>query len=66
MPAKDKKLDCVDLKDRLQEELRQERERIGEGEANRRFAVWVETSDDPLAAWWRAVRKARNSRAVGA
>lgn len=66
MRCKDKKFDCVDLKNRLQEELQEERTRMGEEETNRRFTAWIENSDDPLAAWWRVVSATHASRAAGA
>lgn len=46
-----KKFDCVEMKLRLQEEMRRKDER---GETSwESLRVWLDTSDDMLASWWR-------------
>lgn len=50
-----KRLDCVELKNRIQREMLEEEERIGEEDARRRRREWLMTSDSPLARLWREV-----------
>ena len=51
----EKDFDCVAMKDRIQAEMLEERQRLGEDEQARRPREWLEKSDDPLARWWREV-----------
>jgi len=55
MASKIKTFDCVEMKNHIQAELLSEKARIGEEEFSRREKAWIETTDDPLAVWWRAV-----------
>jgi head-tail adaptor len=50
-----KAFDCVELKSSIQAEIGEEEGKLGAEEAERRHALWVRTSKDPLAAWWRSV-----------
>jgi hypothetical protein len=59
MSAKTKTFDCVAMKDRVQAELLEEQARMGESEMLRRHREWLQTSDAPLARWWRSVEVAR-------
>ena len=52
-----KTFDCVEMKNRIQAELLQERERVGEDVQEERRRDWLMTSDDPLARWWREVSR---------
>jgi hypothetical protein len=45
------------MKNRLQTMMQAERERLGDAGMQRRFQDWVESSDSPLAVWWRAIRR---------
>ena len=54
---KSKSFDCVAMKNRVQAALRAEKKRVGKTEQNHRHKQWLETSDDPLARWWRKGRK---------
>lgn len=46
-----KKFDCVEMKLRLQDEMRRKEER---GEASwESLRAWLDTGDDLLASWWR-------------
>lgn len=48
-----KEFDCVEMKHRLQEEMRSEE---GRGEAAWEARKnWLQTGDDVLARWWRAL-----------
>jgi hypothetical protein len=64
MSRNDKSFDCVALKERLQAQLREEEERLGPEEVRRRHRIWVNTSDDPLARWLRAL-EAKSSHKAG-
>ena len=48
-----KEFDCVAMKNRIQREMLEEEQRLGEREAKRRRRQWLETSDSPLARLWR-------------
>ncbi|MCK9460445.1 MAG: hypothetical protein M0R80_12470 [Proteobacteria bacterium] len=53
--GKRKAFDCVELKSSIQAEIGEEEAKLGAEEAEKRHAVWVWTSKDPLAVWWRSV-----------
>ena len=53
MARREKTFDCVEMKRQIQARLLEETERLGEEEVFRRHRQWLETSDDPLARWWR-------------
>ena len=62
-----KKFDCVEMKNAVQNRLVKERRSVGDREFERRHREWLETSDDPLARWWRRLKEApaqRPSRAA--
>ena len=50
-----KTFDCVEMKNRLQAELREQEERLGAEEMRRQRLQWLERGDDPLARWWRTL-----------
>ena len=52
-----KEFDCVAMKNRIQREMLEEEERIGEEEARRRRREWLMSSDSPLARLWREASK---------
>ena len=56
---KAKNFDCVRMKDEIHEKLRQEEAGLTDEEIAQRRAQWIETSDDPLAQWFRRQRKGR-------
>ena len=52
-----KEFDCVAMKNRIQREMLEEEERIGEEKGRRDRREWLETSDSPLARLWREASK---------
>lgn len=52
---KNKPFDCVTMKNEIQAKLLEEHKGLSDDEIARRRKVWLETSNDPLAAWWRTV-----------
>jgi hypothetical protein len=52
---KDKQFDCVEMKNAIQTQLRKEHEGLSDEQIIRRRREWLQTSDDPLAKWWRAI-----------
>ncbi|HEY4759854.1 MAG TPA: hypothetical protein VIH42_04670 [Thermoguttaceae bacterium] len=52
---KNKQFDCVEMKNAIQAQLRKEHEGLTDEEIARRRREWLETSDDPLAKWWRSI-----------
>lgn len=56
MRPKPKTFDCVAMKNRIQAEVEADRKRLGEAEIARRHREWIETSDTPLARWWRTAK----------
>ncbi|MHC4473122.1 MAG: hypothetical protein ACYTDY_05915 [Planctomycetota bacterium] len=61
--AIEREFDCVAMKDRIQAEILEERERLGEDEQLEQHREWLERSDEPLARWWREV--SRRASAAG-
>ena len=58
---KTKTFDCVEMKNRIQAELREEYEGLSEDEIAARRRAWLETSDDPVARKWRQLGKAESA-----
>ncbi len=56
MAARIKPFDCVDMKNAIQRDLAKEWKGLSDEEIRRRIHRRLETSDDPLARWWRSVR----------
>jgi hypothetical protein len=56
---KPKPFDAVALKNRIQVQLRKEHEGLSDEEIERRRRVWLETSDDPAAKWWRLIQRTK-------
>jgi len=52
-----KEFDCVAMKNRIQREMLEEEERIGEEKTRRHRREWLATSDSPLARLWREASK---------
>lgn len=50
-----KTFDCVEMKNRLQAELREQEQRLGPEEIRRRRQHWLATGEDGLARWWRSM-----------
>ena len=50
-----KTFDCVEMKNRLQTELREQEGRLGAEEMRKQRQQWLERGDDPLAIWWRSL-----------
>jgi hypothetical protein len=55
-----KTFDCVEMKNAVQAKLREEKQRLGEAEVMRRHHLWLETSEDPLARWWRSLPRPKS------
>jgi hypothetical protein len=58
---KNKEFDCVEMKNAIQAQLRKENEGLTDEEIARRRREWLETSDDPLAKWWRSIPSSTTS-----
>jgi hypothetical protein len=54
-----KAFDAMEMKNRIQAQLRKEHEGLTDEEIERHRRVWLETSDDPAAKWWRSVQRTR-------
>jgi hypothetical protein len=54
---KPKPLDALEMKNHVQAELCREREGLSDEEVERRRRIWLETSDDPAAKWWRSIQR---------
>ncbi len=52
----DEHFDCVKMKDELQARLRHEWEGLSDEAIRERIRQRLETSDTPIARWWRRVR----------
>jgi hypothetical protein len=52
-------LRAVEMKDRIQAELCEEQRGLSDEDIERRRHVWLETSDDAVARWWRSARRPR-------
>ena len=50
-----KTFDCVEMKNRLQAEMKDRETRLGAEEMHRQRQQWLERGDDPLACWWRSL-----------
>ncbi len=59
-----KSFDCVEMKNRLQAELREREALLGPEEARRRRRQWLATGDDDLAKWWRSLSSVRKPEEV--
>jgi len=57
-----KAFDCVEMKNAIQSQLRKEYEGLDEREIIRRRRQWLETSDSPVAKWWRSIEAGKRSR----
>lgn len=53
--SKNKTFDCVQMKNELQASLAKKYEGLSDQEIARRRKEWLETSDNPLAKWWRSI-----------
>ncbi len=56
---KPKPFDAVEMKNRIQAQLRKEQEGLSDEEIEGRRRAWLETSDDPAAKWWRSIQRAK-------
>ena len=50
---KSKTFDCVRMKDDIQEELLSQWQGLSDAEVVQKIRSGLDTSDSPLAAWWR-------------
>lgn len=57
---KNKTFDCVEMKNRIQQELREEEARVGAEEMRRRREEWLRTGQDELSRLWRKLRAGRH------
>ena len=53
---KAKQFDCIEMKNGIQRKLREKHKGMAEVEIHRQFVREMETSDSPVARWWRKVR----------
>lgn len=60
----DKPFDCLKMKDKIQERLREERQHLTDEETRDRIRRYLETSSQPIARRWREIRK-RNRVSTG-
>jgi hypothetical protein len=54
-----KSFDCVEMKNAIQARLREKYAGLTDVEIESRRRHWLETSDHPLARWWRAIDATR-------
>lgn len=59
---KAKSFDCVEMKNAIQAQLRKEYAGLDEHEIARRRRQWLETSDSPVAKWWRSIEAGKRSQ----
>ena len=52
-----KTFDCVEMKNRIQQAMREEDVRMGVMAAAEKRRRWLAQSNDPLACWWRSLAK---------
>ncbi len=57
-----KSFDCVEMKNAIQAQLIEEQEGLTDAEIAKRRSEWLESSDSPVAQWWRSVRAAQEHR----
>ena len=50
-----KTFDCVEMKNRLQADLREQERHLGPEDIRRQRQQWLATSEDGLARWWRTL-----------
>jgi hypothetical protein len=55
--VKKKSFDCVEMKNEAQARLREKYKGLNDEEIDRRRRKWLETSDSPVARWWRSWMK---------
>lgn len=53
----DEKFDCIEMKDEIQAKLRKEWESLTDKEIRDRIRRNLETSQSPIARWWRRNRE---------
>jgi len=56
-----KAFDCVKMKEEIHETLRREHAGKSEEQIERERREWLETSDHPLARWWRSIVAAKEA-----
>lgn len=61
---KHKTFDCVEMKNRIQQELREEEARVGAEEMRRRREDWLRTGQDELSRLWRKLQGCRNEESA--
>jgi len=54
---KHKSFDCLEMKNSIQAQLREEHVGLSVEEIENRRRIWLESSEDPIAKWWRSVSK---------
>jgi len=54
-------IDAVELKNRIQAEIRKEQEGLSDEEVRKRRAERLATSDSPIAKWWRRITAAEGA-----
>ncbi len=63
MKAK-KHFDCVEMKDQIQQKLREERKGMSDKEIEVRIEQKLKTSQSPIAAFWRRIEKRQTGSCV--
>ncbi len=61
-----KTFDCVEMKNAIQAKLREKHAGLSDEEIARQRRRWLETSDDPLARWWRSLPPSQFPRPTAA
>jgi hypothetical protein len=52
-----KEIDCIRLKDEIQAQLRKNWEGLSDAEIRERINRDLDTSEEPIAVWWRRIRE---------
>jgi len=59
----EKKFDCVKMKDEIQARLRKEWEGLTDEQIRERIRQNLDTSNEPLAVWWRKICESNAAKA---
>ena len=62
--GKTKAFDCVAMKDEIQRKLREKHKGMTDEEIRDRFLRELETSNSPIARWWRRVKDRQSAGAT--
>lgn len=64
MMIQNKEFDCVEMKNQIQERLRQEQAGLTDEEIRTRFLHFLKTSEDPIAKKWRQLSQSKDLKAA--